>query len=199
MSRLLLGSVGCPLAITLLCLALKPLPEAWQLAFQYQHSAILDGELWRLFTGHLTHLSGAHLWMNLVGLWLIWLLFFLHESARSLCLYRLPALLIGTSLALLLLSPEVNWYRGLSGVLHGLLALALLRHCQSQPLAGGLLLALFSVKIAWEQISGPVPGSEAWIAGRVIVDSHLYGAIWGSLIWLLERSHHHFKNREVIG
>jgi rhomboid family GlyGly-CTERM serine protease len=199
MSRLRLGFVNCPLAITLACLALTPLPDTWHLALQYQHRAILEGEVWRLFTGHLVHLNGAHLLMNLAGLWLIWLLFFLHESARALCLYRLPVLLIGTSLALLLLSPEVTWYRGLSGILHGLLALALLRHCQAQPLSGSLLLALFAVKIAWEQTSGPVPGSEAWISGRVIVDSHLYGAIWGSIIWLLERSHHLLKNREVAG
>jgi rhomboid family GlyGly-CTERM serine protease len=178
---------------------LNRFPDTWQLALQYQHDVILNGELWRLFTGHLTHLNGAHLLMNLTGLWLIWLLFYPHENARTLCLYRLPVLLIGTSLALLLLSPEVAWYRGLSGVLHGLLALALLHHCRAQPLTGCLLLALFAIKIAWEQTGGPVAGSEAWIAGRVIVDSHLYGTIWGSLIWLLERSHHHFNNREVVG
>jgi rhomboid family GlyGly-CTERM serine protease len=199
MSRLPLRSVSCPLAVTLICLTLNLIPDAWQLALQYRHSAILDGELWRLFSGHLTHLNGAHLLMNLVGLWLIWLLFFLHERAGVLCLYRLPTLLIGTSLALLLLSPEVTWYRGLSGVLHGLLALALLRQSQAQPFAGGLLLVLFVVKIAWEQASGPAPGSEAWIAGRVIVDAHLYGAILGGLIWLLEHSCNLLKKHEVNG
>jgi rhomboid family GlyGly-CTERM serine protease len=178
---------------------LNRFPDAWQLALQYQRSAILEGEVWRLFTGHLIHLNLPHLLMNLLGLWLIWLLFFMHETATTLCLHRLPALLIGTSLALLLLSPELDWYRGLSGALHGLLLLALLRQCQTQRLTGSLLLVLFIANIYWEQASGPIPGSEAWIAGRVIVDSHLYGTIWGGLIWLFERSYHHFKNREVIG
>jgi hypothetical protein len=62
-----------------------------------------------------------------------------------------------------------------------------------------VLLLLFVAKIGWEQATGAIPGSEAWISGQVIVDSHLYGAIWGGLIWLLDRSRHHFKNQEVAG
>lgn len=179
-----LRALLCPLAITLVCILMSSLPEAWQNALQYQRSAILDGQAWRLITGHLIHLNGPHLLMNLAGLWLIWLLFFTRTTYRTLCLYQLPLLLLGTALGLSLFSPQVVWYRGLSGALHGLLILALLRQLPSQPRMSALLLALFSAKLAWEQMSGPVPGSEAWIAGRVIVDSHLYGAILGGIIWL---------------
>ncbi len=192
-------NLTCPLAISLTCMVLNQLPGSWQLALQYQRDAILSGEFWRLASGHLVHLNTPHLFMNLLGFWLIWLLFLTRESACALCLYRLPVLMIGSALTLLALSPEVAWYRGLSGALHGLLALALLRQCESQRLTGGVLLLLFVAKIGWEQTTGAVPGSEAWISGRVIVDSHLYGAIWGGLIWLLERSRHHFKNQEVAG
>ncbi|MEJ2453438.1 MAG: rhombosortase [Candidatus Thiodiazotropha sp.] len=172
---------------------------SWQQVLQYQREAILSGELWRLVSGHLVHMNAPHLLMNLLGLWLIWLLFFNRESSGILCFYRLPAVLIGSALTLLALNPEVAWYRGLSGILHGLLALGLLRQCESQRLTGGVLLLLFVAKIGWEQATGAIPGSEAWISGQVIVDSHLYGAIWGGLIWLLDRSRHHFKNQEVAG
>jgi len=189
----------CPLAITLVCLAFTLMPESWQSALQYQREAIQDGELWRLISGQLTHLNLPHLLMNLTGLWLIWMMFFTREDQLACCLYRLPAILLLTTLGLWLLNPEVTWYRGLSGALHGLLALALLRHWRAQPVFHTLLLALLIGKIAWEQASGPVPTSEAWIRGRVIVDSHLYGTVGGSIIWLLERSHALFIKREVTG
>lgn len=189
----------CPLAISLVCIVLSLLPDAWQNTLQYQRGAIQGGEIWRLISAHLTHLNVPHLLMNLAGLWLIWLLFFTPQAFTPLCLYRLVPILIGTALGLLLFSPEVAWYRGLSGALHGLLALALLRQWHTQRLTGALLLVLFVAKIAWEQLSGAVPGSEAWIAGRVIVDAHLYGAILGSLLWMIERSHSLIKNREAIG
>ncbi|MEJ2465098.1 MAG: rhombosortase [Candidatus Thiodiazotropha sp.] len=189
----------CPLVVSLLCILLYLLPESWQSAMQYQRSAIRNGEIWRLITAHFTHLNGAHLLMNLIGLWLIWLLFFMQASTRSLCLFRLPIILLGTTLALFLFSPDLVWYRGLSGGLHGMLALALLLQWRQHPYSNTLLLILFTGKIVWEQVAGPVPGSEAWVAGRVIVDSHLYGAICGSLIWLFERRKSLFQHREVSG
>ena len=182
-----LRSLICPLAVTLVCVLLNLLPEAWQNALHYQRGAILDGELWRLFTAHLTHLNVPHLLLNLVGFWLIWQLFYNRTPYPTLCLYQLPLLFIGTALGLSLFSPEVTWYRGLSGALHGLLVLALLKQWRAQPRYISVLLALLCKKIGWEQLHGAVPGSEAWIAGRVIVDSHLYGAILGGIIWLYDR------------
>ncbi len=190
---------ACPLAISLVCLVLTLIPESWQSALQYQREAIQAGELWRLISGQLTHLNLPHLLMNLAGLWLIWLMFFTREDQLASCLYRLPAILLLTTIGLWLLNPEVSWYRGLSGALHGLLALALLRQWRGQPVFHTLLLALLIGKIAWEQASGPVPASEAWISGRVIVDSHLYGTVGGGIIWLLERSHALFIKHEVTG
>lgn len=180
----------CPLAVTLICVLLDRLPEHWQQALHYRRGDILDGEIWRLLTAHLIHLNTRHLLMNLAGLWLIWLLLYPRAWSRTLCRYELPLLFAGTSLGLLLFSPEVGWYRGLSGALHGLLVLALLRQWRSQPRFNSLLLALLCLKIAWEQLYGAVPGSEAWISGRVIVDSHLYGAILGGIIWVIDRLSH---------
>jgi rhomboid family GlyGly-CTERM serine protease len=199
MSLTRIRPILCPLAISLVCIILSLSPDSWQNALQYQRNAIQAGEVWRLITAHLTHLNTPHLLMNILGLWLIWLLFFTRQALTPLCLYQLPPIMLGTVFGLFLFSHEVTWYRGLSGALHGLLALALLRQWHTQRLTGALLLILFSAKIAWEQLSGAVPGSEAWIGGQVIVDSHLYGAISGGLIWLLEYSHSLIKKREVIG
>lgn len=189
---------SCPLAISSLVLLIALLPDTWQVAAQYQREAVLSGELWRLLSAHLTHLNWPHVWMNLAGLWLIWILFLSHEKALPVCLLNL-LLMLGTALGLLLLHPEITWYRGLSGTLHGLLLLALLRQQVWQSLSGKLLLGLFCAKVLGEQVLGPVTGGEALIDGRIIVESHLYGTLSGGLIWLLKLSHKYLTKREATG
>ena len=189
----------CPAAITFLAALFGLLPEPWQGVLEYRRDPVLSGEIWRLLSAHLTHLNPAHLLMNLAGLWLIWFLFLSREKVLPLCLIVWPLLLLGPSLGLLALQPEITWYRGLSGALHGLLLLALLRQRAWRSLGGTGLLILFAAKLLWEQTFGPAAGSESLIEGRVIVESHLYGSLTGGLIWLLERSRYHLTKREATG
>ena len=188
----------CPLAISTLCLLIALLPDSWQVALQYQRGEVLSGEFWRLLSAHLVHLNWPHLLMNLAGLWLIWGLLLSREKALPICLLIL-LLLLGTALGLLALHPEIAWYRGLSGALHGLLLLALMKQRAWQNLSGALLLVLFGGKLLWELTVGPVTGSEAMIDGRIITESHLYGTLTGGIIWLLERSHYHLTKHEATG
>jgi rhomboid family GlyGly-CTERM serine protease len=189
----------CPLAISLLCVTFSLLPEAWQGVLEYRRDVALSGQLWRLLSAHLTHLNWPHLLMNLAGLWLIWALFLSRERSLSLCLVIWPLLMLGTALGLMGWHAEIAWYRGLSGALHGLLLLSLLRVRAWKTLSGGALLFLFCAKLLWEQLLGPVTGSDALIEGRVIVESHLYGTLSGGIIWLLERSRYHLTKREATG
>ncbi|MCU7842622.1 MAG: rhombosortase [Candidatus Thiodiazotropha sp. (ex Monitilora ramsayi)] len=197
--RLQFKPVYCPILVTLLCLTPGLLPEGGEDLLQYQRTAVQTNEWWRLITAHFVHLGWEHLLMNLAGLWLIWHLFVRHENALTGCAFRLPLLALGTSLGLLWLTPEVSWYRGLSGVLHGLLITSLLHQASIQPRSSIALLSLIMTKIAWEQLSGPLPGSESWVAGRVIVDAHLYGGISGVLIWGIERGYSQLRHHEVTG
>ena len=155
------------------------------------------GELWRLITGHLVHLGWGHLLMNLLGFWLIQQLFFRNGAPILICISGLILLTLGTSTGLYLFSTSVEWYRGFSGVLHGLLIWGLLRELRP-PIATDLfLLSLVFFKLAWEQFSGPIPGSETIAKGRVIVDAHLYGGLTGTLLWLLEKRISKFT-RELV-
>jgi rhomboid family GlyGly-CTERM serine protease len=194
-----LSAYLCPLIVSVICVGIALLPQDLADLFEYARPQILQGEWWRLVSGHLVHLGWHHLVMNLLGFWLIWHLFLSKENPLAYCIYRLPLLTIGTSLGLLLLSPEVVWYRGFSGILHGLLSLALLHQLRQQAVMNTLLLILLAAKLVWEQTTGPLPGSEPWIDGRVIVDAHLYGALCGVILWLLERSYTLFSHREVAG
>jgi rhomboid family GlyGly-CTERM serine protease len=185
---------GVTLAALIPALGAEPLINL----LQYQREALAAGEVWRLFSGHLTHLGWGHLGMNLAGLWLIAHL--LLNDRPYWCLTTLPWIMLGTSLGLWFGAPQVNWYQGLSGVLHGLLCWALLMHIRTPgcspvpdstaaaeasltPSASAWLLLLVLFKLAWEQWQGPLPGSESLARGRVIVEAHLYGAISGGLLW----------------
>ena len=176
----------CPLAISLLGLSISLSPESLPELLQYHRTAVAKGEWWRLFTAHLTHLGWGHLLMNLIGLWLIWHLFLSHRRSYW-CTYTLPLLMIGTSAGLWFFTPEVTWYQGLSGALHGLLIWALLWQLQTERMLSTILMLCVVSKLAWEQWLGPLPGSESMASGRVIVDAHLYGAVCGGILWSIEQ------------
>jgi rhomboid family GlyGly-CTERM serine protease len=75
--------------------------------------------------------------------------------------------------------PELEWYVGLSGVLHGLLVAGLFAGLVQRDREAVILTLFVIAKLAWEQLAGPLPGSESSSGGVVIVDAHLYGAIGG--------------------
>ena len=155
-------------------------------ALRYERAALAEGELWRLLSGNLVHLGGAHLALNAGGLALVALLVGRRLPLRT---WSGAALLSAAAVGLGLwaLAPEVGWYVGLSGVLHGLLATGAAVAAWRGIERGFhlLLLALLTLKLGWEQYAGALPGSD-WIAGgTVIVDAHLYGAAGGLLAALL--------------
>ncbi|MDH5326750.1 MAG: rhombosortase [Gammaproteobacteria bacterium] len=172
-----------PITLALIVTLIAAIGSELQLGLRYDREAILDGQWWRLISAHLAHLGWSHLFMNLLGLGLIWALFGAHYPNRVWILAFLLGSL-GVSAMLLWLNPELHWYVGLSGVLHTFFILGCLADIEKSRWGGtGLLLAVCA-KLAYEQFSGPLPGSEASAGGKVIVDSHLYGAIWGGVVYL---------------
>jgi rhomboid family GlyGly-CTERM serine protease len=150
---------------------------------RYERAAVLRGEVWRLLTGHLVHYSGHHLLLNGVGLGLIAGLFPRDYSLRG-WLLILASSILTIDLGFVFLEPQIEWYVGMSGVLHGALAAGAVswwRH-ESKPLALGLIAVVLG-KLAWEQWHGALPLSGDM---PVVVDAHLYGALGGALAaaWL---------------
>ena len=97
---------------------------------------------------------------------------------------------LGTSALLLWLNPELRWYVGLSGVLHGLFLYGALREIRFYPASGYVLLAVLLAKLSWEFFNGALPGSEDMAGGRVLTEAHLLGAIGGILVWMVESLKH---------
>lgn len=133
---------------------LAMLPDSWQQTLQFSRTEIRNGQLWRLFSGHLLHSNIWHLIMNLAGLLLAMLLHGSYFNARMLTLQWLVCGLI-VSLALYCYSPQIHIYVGLSGLLHAMLMLGALKDIQLKLKTGWLLLAGLIGKVVWEQWQGP--------------------------------------------
>ena len=169
------------LAIAVTAIAVQASADGVQLALRYERSAVDAGEWWRLASSHLVHAGWAHLGLNLVALLLLSALLHSRSTAQQALLWGLTA--GGTGLALHALMPALDWYVGLSGVLHGAVvwwALDLLR--TSRPL-GALALAGIGTKLALD-LAGGGQQSAALIGVPVIIEAHLYGAVVGARAWL---------------
>jgi rhomboid family GlyGly-CTERM serine protease len=170
---------GVPAALCLCSLLVESggaLARGW---FRFDRAAISGGEAWRLVTGHLAHLGFGHFVLNAIALLLIWYL-----AGRE---FTVPAWLVviassiaGIDMGLWYLDPQLAWYVGLSGLLHGIFAAGLVARWHSARRESIVLGLLLAGKIAYEQWLGPLPGSEASAGGSVVVNAHLYGALSGA-------------------
>jgi len=149
---------------------------------RFDRNAILSGEIWRLFTGHLAHLTWSHLFMNLLGLLLVWGLFNRNLSTKR-WTQAIFLCALGISLFLLIIDSHLRWYVGLSGVLHGMFVLGCMYDLRSGRWDAKLLIVLIIAKLLYEQLMGPLPGSVATAGGGVVVDAHLFGAIMGFITY----------------
>lgn len=167
-----------PAALVLLVLAAALLGKSGWHWLSYDRGAIMHGQLWRLITAHLVHLSATHAALNIAA---VLLLAALQPAAMSTRDWLIAGFFssLAVGVGLLVASPEVVWYVGLSGTLHGLYAWAALAHVRAGDRLGIALLALLGMKIVSEQVFGATPGMSALVGGDVITAAHLYGAAGG--------------------
>jgi rhomboid family GlyGly-CTERM serine protease len=145
---------------------------------RYDRDAIAGGEIWRLISGHFVHLGLSHWLYNGVGLLLIWFLVgqFL-RSSQWLLVTWLSILCIDAGFWVL--EAQLEWYVGLSGLLHGYLFAGIVAGYRERRVEMAVLGAVIIGKLVYEQLLGPIPGSEFSSGGAVVTAAHLYGAIGG--------------------
>jgi rhomboid family GlyGly-CTERM serine protease len=182
-----LKSLNCDRAYglsLLAALALFLLPEldgqAAREALSYQRTALAGGQWWRLLSAHFVHLDFQHAALNAMGALLMWALF-----ARDYPPWRWLAIYLGACLTvsagLWFLNPEIEWYVGASGALHGVMTAGTIAHLRRGDLDGWILAIFIVAKLGYEQFAGALP-----FAGSpdTVVDAHLYGAIGGVVLAL---------------
>ena len=159
-------------------------------ALEYQRSA-LERQPWRLLTGHLVHINWPHASINAAALWIVARLYARDLSAARQAIV-LAASALAISAALAWLHPAIEWYRGLSGALHGLFfAGALTWLLTERPRSlrrlwmPALLFAGGWMKVVLEQPhDGSMPRSD-WLGAAVVPQAHLVGAACGTLLGAL--------------
>ena len=156
--------------------------------FMYDRTAIADGEIWRLVTGHLYHYSWTHLVSNLLPFVAIgaWIEMRIGPWLAVGCLFM--AVTIGASL--FLAYPDMITFGGLSGIDCGFITYYGLQwwriHGRKGVVGRIALIALF-IKIGFEMVTGA-----ALLANRdgdqfvVMPLSHVVGCLIAGLLTLLQ-------------
>jgi len=165
---------------TLAIVALSGLSLLAPETFELSRAGLAAGELWRLFTGHLTHHSPYHL---LVDAGTFAILGSIVErrlgAGRWALLLAASALLI--SLAFLALEPSLESYRGLSGLDCAAFAAALWLEAPVHRTMTILLGAGFAAKLIYEQVAGGFlfPSTNLGDMGLPVLSAHSIGAAAG--------------------
>ena len=169
-----------PFVIAMLCVLAAAWGDLARELLRYDRPAIAAGEVWRLATAHAVHLGYQHLALNLLGLAAVWLLVGRRFGTKqwffvaAICIAAIDA-------GFWWLDRELTWYVGLSGLLHGLLVAGAIRGIRGLPVESVLICIVLAAKIVYEQVMGPLPGSETAAGGAVVVNAHFYGSMGGVL------------------
>lgn len=155
--------------------------------WRYDLALIDAGDYWLLLSGNIVHLNWSHWGLNMAGLAIVAFFFSAYGGIfQWLFVFMISAIFVGVGLYWF--NPDVTTYVGLSGVLHGLFIFGGVREIRFYPASGYAFVFILVAKLSWEIFYGAMPGSEALVEGRVITDSHLYGALGGVLatflLWL---------------
>lgn len=174
------GRYGLALACLVALLLLPVLAgDAGRLWWRYERTAIAAGEFWRLASAHWVHLDLRHALLNAAGLALVWALF-ARDYRPAHWLIVVIASMLAIDAGLWFGAPQIEWYVGASGWLHGVMAAGALAHLRRREVDGWVLAVVLAAKLLIEQYM-PLP-----FAGNapVVVQAHLYGAIGGLAVAL---------------
>jgi rhomboid family GlyGly-CTERM serine protease len=173
-------------ATTAIIVACYPLASD---ALQFDRTVIAGGEWWRLATAHVTHWNFEHLQWDLLMFVVLGAACEYRDRRRMWLCTGLAAACV--SLLVLCLFPDVETYRGLSGIdtaLFTLLAIELMRDAkrwQSPWLAmaiGGLLFG-FVAKTSYEAATGHALFVDQTAAGfELLVWDHVVAAVIGAVV-----------------
>jgi rhomboid family GlyGly-CTERM serine protease len=164
--------------VSLISLLLLAWPAATDL-LMWKRVEIADGQAWRWISGHFVHLSVRHCLSNVLGLFVICEYVWDELGLVEACLLLLWTA-AGTALLLWWCAPEMQWYAGLSGLLHGMWAgCALAWWCRTGDRVAGVALLLLAIKLVLPMY--------AVSAMPVVTVAHGYGALSG-LVWAVMRA-----------
>jgi rhomboid family GlyGly-CTERM serine protease len=153
---------------------------------QYDRLAIAAGELWRLCSGHWTHVSGEHLFWDVLMFVILGALCELEHRGR--CLTCVVGATVLIPAVLWFGMPSLIVYRGLSGIDSALFMLLATTHWRRELQAQhwGWMIALtvvgvlFGAKVVYEAMTGSALFVDSQDSGMIPVPlAHAIGALVG--------------------
>lgn len=176
------------LALSAMTLLLFLYPGAG--SFFQLDSGHMFSQPWRLITCHFTHWNANHLlWDLLIFAVVGWICERLDPRSFLLCLFSSSVLI---SLGVWLGRPDIQFYRGLSGIdagLYTLLAVHLVKRFGAGfRIPGYLALLGFLAKLLYETATGSMLFVEADPSFEPMPLAHLIGAVCGMIVGLSAQS-----------
>tara|TARA_R110002167_G_scaffold73942_20_gene207298 strand:- start:3637 stop:4248 length:612 start_codon:yes stop_codon:yes gene_type:complete len=170
-----------PLLLIILCAVLFLFEPQASHYLAFDRMQIEQFQWWRLLTANLLHTNANHLLLNLIAVALLWAL---HGQYFRLGQYTLMffILCISTTLLIYGFAKQLQWYVGLSGVLHGVFLIGAYFDIKQGMKTGWLLLVGVLIKVGHEQIFGASQDIADLINATVAIDAHLFGTISGLMI-----------------
>lgn len=167
---------------------------------QYDRSAIVEGQLWRLVTGNLVHWSAEHFLLDVAVFLLIGCLYERSLGNSYLWILFLTGLVVGASALIFL--PQMATYRGLSGVDSGLFAAVLCLECveavrdRRHWLFLLPVVSVFALKLVYESATGQMFfGTESLgDLGQPVPLAHTSGAFAAIVFFGLQ----HLRSKEIF-
>ena len=152
-------------------------------ALYFSAAGIVDGEIWRIISGHFMHADLKHLLWNCLGLAVLGTL--LEHRSRTVLLATLGTGIIFVSALLLTPFAQLEYYCGLSGVLNTLLLVALWLEWKSTRSRLIILIACGCIAKVLIEVSQGV-SIMTHISWPPYAWSHVAGLVGGLLvIWML--------------
>lgn len=174
---------GAPLVALLAgaCMAFALLPESFNQWLALDREAIRHGEWWRLWTAHLAHFSPQHAAIDALVCFIAGGIVEKRMGSRWIA-WALAGIGPLISIGLLLWSPDLVQYRGLSGVAMALTVVAMISIAREYPayrLAVALLAVVLAVKVVGEALEISI--GFAGLPDGVLVEwrAHVLGALVG--------------------
>lgn len=179
-----------------LCMSFSACLQVFQQYFFYWRPVFFE-EIWRLWTSHWVHVGWIHYLLNMIGLASLPFIFpYIRIRHLAFLLFVLPPLL---SISFYFIYPSIEAYAGLSGILHGMYVAIAIYFLKSKKERNFSILVLLLIlgKIIWENIFGSLDTAQM-IGSPVLIEAHLMGVVWGSILSILFLIHVYYRNYKKL-
>ncbi|MFK8026435.1 MAG: rhombosortase [Gammaproteobacteria bacterium] len=167
-------------------IAVMLLPQHMRELLYLDIEHFMQGEYWRFFSAHFTHISWVHCLSNIIGVLLLAGIF--NQSKQTLN-WSFATFLICTlvSTGLILFSTQLDWYVGFSGVLTGLYIYAAIKTIRDNIKISTIIIIALSIYILFQVLEGELISTTVMTDIKTSSYAHAFGFVTGLIYGSIEQ------------